>query len=273
MNGTMEDHVVGHLRSLALKSLPPYDDVESAGSASEKDSLATSQPRSRSTIKLDPQRYLRPSYFDFGEHPSYDSSMNPFPFDAWDARDISIGNKPPCPDIISIPDDLPGQKILETIAPAVSSEDHSAMFIDSALIGSAPDINKRTWEWGAITESYRTASTPDTDPILQSIQRQKRLEQGKVETEETSRPVKPSRSYEPPKADSIASEDYLESLASLNQGELPDYRKRRGSITSITSDTSTGVPVLRSRRDEDGEEARSNITEADPEILTFIQRS
>ncbi|PVH85641.1 hypothetical protein DL98DRAFT_408531, partial [Cadophora sp. DSE1049] len=57
VHGPMEDHVVGHLRSLALKSLPPYEDEELDGSASERDSLATSQPQSRSTIKLDPERY------------------------------------------------------------------------------------------------------------------------------------------------------------------------------------------------------------------------
>ncbi|KAG5657293.1 hypothetical protein KAF25_005857 [Fusarium avenaceum] len=52
-NTPMEHHVVGHMRLLALRSLPAAheDTDEFAGSESQHDSLATSQPHSSSTIK------------------------------------------------------------------------------------------------------------------------------------------------------------------------------------------------------------------------------
>jgi hypothetical protein len=51
LDDRLNDHIVGHLRSLALKSLPAYEDEISDGSASDNGSLGTSRPRSRSTIK------------------------------------------------------------------------------------------------------------------------------------------------------------------------------------------------------------------------------
>jgi hypothetical protein len=49
-DGRLLDHIVGHLRSLALKSLPSYEEVPD-GSEDEHDSLDTSRSRSRSTTK------------------------------------------------------------------------------------------------------------------------------------------------------------------------------------------------------------------------------
>ena len=46
------EHIVGHLRSLALKSLPPCEEDEvSDGSSSGNGSLGTSKPHTRSTLK------------------------------------------------------------------------------------------------------------------------------------------------------------------------------------------------------------------------------
>ncbi|KAF5009899.1 hypothetical protein FDECE_3884, partial [Fusarium decemcellulare] len=60
VDSSMEDHVVGHMRFLALKSLPAYqedtDGLEEDESENEQDSLATSRPRSRSTIRNDPDK-------------------------------------------------------------------------------------------------------------------------------------------------------------------------------------------------------------------------
>ncbi|PVH85642.1 kinase-like protein [Cadophora sp. DSE1049] len=197
-------------------------------------------------------------------------NMNPFPSNA---IDVTLGRKSLCPDIVSIPDDLADQNKIEL----VSSEDHSAIFIDSTMIESAPETNKRSWEWGAITESYRAANSPDTDPILRSIRRQNILKQGSVDPEETSRPAGSSRSYEPPKADliadSIASADDLESLSRWNIPKSTSRGRRRGSPASTTSGASTGSPVLRYRRDEGGTERSSDPTEADPETLTFKHSS
>ncbi|KAH6886853.1 hypothetical protein B0T10DRAFT_461319 [Thelonectria olida] len=49
-DGRLIDHVVGHLRSLALKSLPSCEEVPD-DSEDEYDSFGTSSPQSRSTIK------------------------------------------------------------------------------------------------------------------------------------------------------------------------------------------------------------------------------
>ncbi|KAF4626071.1 hypothetical protein G7Y89_g12090 [Cudoniella acicularis] len=64
VKGLMEDHIVGHLRSIALKSLPAYQDGGSESSRSEGGSLGTSGPPSRTTIKMDPERYLKPTFDD-----------------------------------------------------------------------------------------------------------------------------------------------------------------------------------------------------------------
>lgn len=53
VNGSLDEHIVGHLRSLALKSLPAYEEDSPSDHASEvgAGSLGSSKPQSRSTIK------------------------------------------------------------------------------------------------------------------------------------------------------------------------------------------------------------------------------
>lgn len=55
---TMEDHIVGHLRSLALQSLPSYEAnmAEQNDQISDQDSRSWSVPHTRSTIENDPKR-------------------------------------------------------------------------------------------------------------------------------------------------------------------------------------------------------------------------
>lgn len=48
---SMENHVVGHLRFLALKSLPAYEENVREEDYSDQDSDATSRPETRSTIR------------------------------------------------------------------------------------------------------------------------------------------------------------------------------------------------------------------------------
>ncbi|CAH0058637.1 unnamed protein product [Clonostachys solani] len=64
---TLEDHIVGHLRFLALKSLPPHEEDGSGGSGSESGSATTSRPASRSTIKKDPKRHVSVVFHDRGD--------------------------------------------------------------------------------------------------------------------------------------------------------------------------------------------------------------
>jgi len=65
--GGLEDHIVDHLRFLALKSLPPYYGEDGEGSGSERGSLSTSKPPSRSTIKGDLEMHLKPIFNDVSE--------------------------------------------------------------------------------------------------------------------------------------------------------------------------------------------------------------
>ncbi|KAF4338103.1 serine threonine phosphatase [Fusarium beomiforme] len=51
INGRLEDHLTGHLRSLALKSLPSYEDEMSDEDKNENDSIDISRPQSRSTVR------------------------------------------------------------------------------------------------------------------------------------------------------------------------------------------------------------------------------
>ncbi|RYC91915.1 hypothetical protein BFJ63_vAg5358 [Fusarium oxysporum f. sp. narcissi] len=51
VNGCLEDHLAGHLRSLALKSLPSYEGEIPEDITSDNDSIDISRPQSRSTIR------------------------------------------------------------------------------------------------------------------------------------------------------------------------------------------------------------------------------
>lgn len=51
VEGRLEDHIAGHLRSLALKSLPSYQDETPDDDGDGNNSIDGSRPRSRSTIK------------------------------------------------------------------------------------------------------------------------------------------------------------------------------------------------------------------------------
>ncbi|KAH8586928.1 hypothetical protein B0O99DRAFT_695020 [Bisporella sp. PMI_857] len=51
VDGRLEDHITGHLRSLALKSLPSHQDEIPDNAESGKDSVDASRPQSRSTVK------------------------------------------------------------------------------------------------------------------------------------------------------------------------------------------------------------------------------
>lgn len=62
----IEDHIVGHLRFLALKSLPPYEDERSESSDAESTSSRASKPRKRSTIENDPEKEVKINFVDNG---------------------------------------------------------------------------------------------------------------------------------------------------------------------------------------------------------------
>jgi hypothetical protein len=72
--GQLEDHVVGHLRFLALKSLPWPEDVDEDPSSDK-----TTRPKTRSTIARDPDYGTRPIFDDIPN----DSLQRPEDESAW----------------------------------------------------------------------------------------------------------------------------------------------------------------------------------------------
>lgn len=62
-SGSLEHHIIGHLRFLALKSLPAYEDDDSNPQSNDGRSEA-SQPETRSTIQNDSERHQRPDFDD-----------------------------------------------------------------------------------------------------------------------------------------------------------------------------------------------------------------
>lgn len=62
----IEEHIVGHLRFLALKSLPPFEDERSESSDAESTSSRISKPRKRSTIENDPDKEVKTDFMDNG---------------------------------------------------------------------------------------------------------------------------------------------------------------------------------------------------------------
>ncbi|GAM42187.1 serine/threonine protein phosphatase [Talaromyces pinophilus] len=69
----IEDHIVGHLRFLALKSLPPYEDERSENSDAESTSSRASKARKRSTVENDPGKEVKTDFEDNGPIVLFDS--------------------------------------------------------------------------------------------------------------------------------------------------------------------------------------------------------
>ncbi|KAK1240160.1 hypothetical protein MKX08_007602 [Trichoderma sp. CBMAI-0020] len=61
-DGQLEDHIAEHLISLALKSLPSYQDEIPDDNQKEKDSIRTSQPQSKHTVDYTMEDIYTPEY-------------------------------------------------------------------------------------------------------------------------------------------------------------------------------------------------------------------
>lgn len=89
----MEHHVVGHMRLLALKSLPgAHEEMdELAGSEGQQDNLATSQPHSNSTIK-----HGLKAYYDEADNLDRDIESDSYKShtSSWDVEDGQFSGQP-----------------------------------------------------------------------------------------------------------------------------------------------------------------------------------
>ncbi|KAI1488415.1 hypothetical protein F5X96DRAFT_680485 [Biscogniauxia mediterranea] len=148
VDDNMEDHIVGHMRFLALKSLPSYEEGTEGldESDSQDDSLATSRPQSRSTVKNELERHTCPPD---------SSSLGQFVFEP--------------PSILPLED-------------PILSFDPSTKYVELRLFHDVPKENRRLFEWGFIPEVHGSSTNPEDDPVLRAF-----LERDRRETKEESR--------------------------------------------------------------------------------------
>ncbi|XXG96335.1 hypothetical protein Hte_002617 [Hypoxylon texense] len=176
VDGTMEDHIVGHLRFLALKSLPIYDDESGAEDIdSEKDNSLSSKPRSRSTIRNDPERYTPPTFEDTGDveeklriyvrtrptHSKYADYGGYWNYIKLFPRLRTADSTATYPIIFSPPPE--GNQVQWFSDPSIE-------FVEDSVFDGIPYINRRQFEWGFIPVCPPEESGgPKDDPILQAF--------------------------------------------------------------------------------------------------------
>ena len=213
VDGSMEDHIVGHLRFLALKSLPSYgEDVEGLeDSESQNSSMATSRPQSRSTIKLELEMnvmhviHVPLTFYDEGDRASVGLDHGPSRYKAWGGFRKYIGR---FPEGQRLPNQttnsslltgatktpLPPQPLHFELPPLhlpsegrLASYDPSTEFIEESFFDGVSYKERRLFEWGFIPDAHRSAGALEDDPVLQGFV--KRAQKSKPDT------------YQPPKID------------------------------------------------------------------------
>jgi serine/threonine-protein phosphatase PP1 catalytic subunit len=159
--GTIMEHIVGHLRFLALKSLPPYQDEGSEASDGDSATTQASKTRNRSTIDNDPDRF---TLLTFGDNDS--DTVNEVP---------SIEENSPSDELSG-----PGSQRLSGLAntytkaplPDLSSSgpiEERGNFIHGPLNGiNNPQESERQFEWGFATIGPELDTDFD-DPVLRDL--------------------------------------------------------------------------------------------------------
>ncbi|PYI33801.1 hypothetical protein BP00DRAFT_444180 [Aspergillus indologenus CBS 114.80] len=165
--GTIIEHIVGHLRFLALKSLPPYEDEGSESSAAENASSRASKPHKRSTIDNDPDRFITLAFEDIGsgtadevsylEQSSLENSFGKFDSDGDGGLTKAYSTE-------SLPS-------LESSSP-IEEWSH---FIHVPPSSNNMSLGRlRLLEWGFATVDMDSFRNVD-DPVLQDLARKQRL--------------------------------------------------------------------------------------------------
>ncbi|KAI1636334.1 hypothetical protein F4809DRAFT_650603 [Biscogniauxia mediterranea] len=171
----MEDHIVGHMRFLALKSLPSYEEGTEGldESDSQDDSLATSRPQSRSTVKNELERHTCPlfddnisiGWSDTGTHTPSDTDT----YLPWGGFLSYISEFPQ------------GQRLPpQADKDPIPSFDPSTKYVELRLFHDVPKEDRRLFEWGFIPETHGSSTNPEDDPVLRAfLRRDRRKPQGK----------------------------------------------------------------------------------------------
>lgn len=136
--GSIESHLTGHLRLLALKSLPAYEESVGEDDDSDQNSVATSRPETRSTIR---------NYNNDGND-EVDGNRN------WKAQDIRKLRSPN------------SDKNVKVFVEQHLQAADSSSFIDEGIFDGVPIHERRCFEWPLLAPSSFDSKP---DPMLVSF--------------------------------------------------------------------------------------------------------
>ncbi|KAI1651010.1 uncharacterized protein F4817DRAFT_312366 [Daldinia loculata] len=187
VDSTMDNHIVGHLRFLALKSLPTCEEegLEDEGSQKGGSSASRAQSR-RSTVESElkgrslgtledigevngeswrsflwnaPE--LRSKYAPYGGFHSYISKYHTLHAEEDSTNKASPGNTASPTAFPPPPDD---ERLLFN-----HSADPSLEFFEGSLFDGVPDTERLEFEWGFIPSQHGASRSLKDDPILQKF--------------------------------------------------------------------------------------------------------
>lgn len=151
----IEEHITGHLRFLALKSLPTFQDEVSQSSDAESVSSQVSKPHKRSTIENDPDKHANLTFDDNEENRIVEqcseidsSSLSPYKQYSEPRNYVSVAGS------------LPGRGDSQLI-------EKSRAFVETALLISSTE--GRQFEWGFVIKDLEASMNIKDDPILQNL--------------------------------------------------------------------------------------------------------
>jgi len=147
VEGCLEDHIVGHLRFLALKSLPRIEDEDEGDSEAEGDSLGTNKLPSRDTIKNDEDRNVR---LTFEDDDAYLRLL----------QTLTEGSK----QLFDLPPIVGGDDY-----PPTWPADQSLRLVETSLLVGVSSTDLRLFEWGFVPNILPPYAGHESDPILQSF--------------------------------------------------------------------------------------------------------
>lgn len=181
----LEAHIVGHLRFLALRSLPPYEDEGSESSDQEKGSSNASRPQSRSTIKNDPERYTIPIFAEFDSNEAWEfGTKNRLglyaPWGGYRNYITATANSNVVGSVqehapagsFSLPDITDIEHELSVTGDGITgfSDDASSCFVEGSLFDGIPMQARQHFEWGFVTGAAEAQlGNLENDRVIRSI--------------------------------------------------------------------------------------------------------
>ncbi|KAI0101218.1 hypothetical protein F4814DRAFT_432601 [Daldinia grandis] len=186
VDGTMDNHIVGHLRFLALKSLPTYEDEGPEDEISQKGGSSASRAQSRrSTVEselkggsLEPLEDItdvnggswhffvwdsenQSKYAPYGGFHSYISKYHTRHAEEDSTNKVSPGSTASPAAFPPPPDDV---KLLFN-----HFDDPSLEFVEASLFDGVPDTERLRFEWGFLPNQHEASKSLKDDPILQKF--------------------------------------------------------------------------------------------------------